>query len=238
MKRVVPFFCLILLFVAYSCNSKAVKGDGQVVSQEIPVDIYNEIHVEGAMDIHYVAKPDEAAYLKVEADDNIIPLLEIQVKKNKLTVKAKESINPSRFVIYTNSPSIKYVESKGASNIYLKGAIAGEQFKLDMRGVGSFDAENLVYEKAEFYLHGSGNMSLGGQIVKAKMEIRGNGNINAFGMAVNELECQLKGTGNMSVHATEKLSIEIKGTGDVIYEGNPQITKQKVKGTGVVKVKP
>lgn len=240
MKKTLPLFSLVMLvlaFGAYSCAGKAVKGDGQIVSEEIPIDIYNEIRVEGAMDIRYEAKPDEAAYLRVEADDNIIPLLDIQVKKNKLSVKAKESINPSRFVIYTNSPSLKYVEAKGASNIYLKGAIAGEQFKLDMRGVGSFDAENVIYERAEFYLHGSGNMSLGGQVVKGKIEIRGNGNVDAFGLVVDELDCQLKGTGNISVHAVDKLSIDIKGTGNIEYKGTPQITKQKISGTGVVEAK-
>ena len=228
--------CITLLSLV-SCNSKPVKGDGDVISKEIPVEIYNEIRVEGAMDIVYEAKPDEAAYLRVEADDNIIPLLDIETKKNKLNVKVRESISPSRFVIYTNSPSLKYVENKGASNIHLVGAIAGDEFKLDQRGIGEFKADNLVFTKAEFNLRGSGNMTIGGEATKTKMEISGNGNIEATNFTANELECFIKGNGSITVDVVDKLSVEIKGNGDIVYSGNPQITKQKIKGSGVVKAK-
>lgn len=228
--------CFTLLILV-SCKNKPVQGDGDVISKEIPVDIYNEIRVEGAMDIIYEAKPDEAAYLRVEADDNIIPLLDIETKKNKLTIKVRESINPSRFLIYTNSPSLKYVENKGASNIHLTGAIAGDEFKLDQRGIGDFKADNLVFTKAEFYLRGSGNMTLGGDVSNSKMEISGNGDIKAENFKVKELNCSIKGNGDITVDVTDKLSVEIKGNGEVTYLGSPQITKQKINGSGVVKAK-
>lgn len=240
MKHSVPLFQFILCLTAItflSCKDKSVKGDGNVISQEIPIEIYNEMRVEGAIDIFYEAKPDEAAYLRVEADDNIIPLLDIQAKKNKLTIKVRESINPSRFVIYTNSPSLKYVENKGASNVYLVGAVAGDIFKIDQRGVGDFKADNLVFAKAEFFLRGAGNMQLSGQVIKGKMEISGNGDIEASGLLVDDLECHIKGNGNMDIHPVEKLSINIRGNGNIVYEGNPQITKQNIKGAGIVKVK-
>jgi hypothetical protein len=240
MKHSVRLFQLLFCFsvmMFLSCKEKSVKGDGNVVKEEIPIEIYNEIRVEGAMDIFYEAKPDEAAYLRVEADDNIIPLLDIQVSKNKLNIKVRESINPSRFVIYTNSPSLKYVENKGASTVHLVGSVAGDAFKIDQRGVGDFKADNLVFAKAEFFLRGAGNMELGGQIGKAKMEISGNGDIEAFALAADELECHIKGNGNMNIHPVEKLSVDIRGNGNVVYDGNPQITKQNIKGAGIVKVK-
>jgi len=235
------FACFVLLLALVSCgnstNSKGtVRGDGNVIRHEIPVDIYNDIKVEGAIDVVYVAKPDEAAYLEVEADDNIIPLIDIKVKGRTLNIKARESINPSRFTVYTNSPSLKYIESKGASNISLQGGIAGDELKIEMKGTGSLKADNVVYEKGEFKLQGAGNMEMGGQIHKAKYEITGTGNIHASELSVDELECRLKGNGNMEVNAVEKMSIEISGRGDVSYKGNPQITKQKIKGAGTVKV--
>lgn len=233
-KTLLSAFFLILL--VFSCKEKPVKGDGNVIKHEIDIDIYNEIKVTGAIDVIYEAKPDEAAFLEIEADDNIIPLIDIKVKGRTLHIQARESINPSRFIIYTNSPNLKYIETKGASRISLKGAIAGDKFKIDLKGIGDVTAENLVFEKAEFKLSGSANMTLGGQIHKAKFEIAGNGNIQASEMAVNEAECKIKGNGDVSLHAVEKLSIEISGNGNLAYRGNPQITKQKIKGSGSVKV--
>ncbi|MFR1813840.1 head GIN domain-containing protein [Dysgonomonas capnocytophagoides] len=234
--RTIVYSCCFAVLALASCKGKAVEGDGNVIAHEIPVDIYSEIRVEGAFDVIYEAKPDEAAYLRVEADDNIIPLVDIKTKGRSLNIKARESINPSRFVVCTNSPSLKYIESKGASNVTLKGSIAGSELKIEMKGVGDLNAENLIYEKSEFKLQGANELNLAGQCHKAKFELSGTGDIKASGLAVDELECNLKGSGNMEVNALEKLSIEIKGKGEIAYKGNPQITKQKIKGAGSVRV--
>lgn len=234
--RNIIYSCCFTAIALASCKGKAVEGDGNVVTHEIPVDIYSEIRVEGAFDVIYEAKPDESAYLRVEADDNIIPLVDIKTKGRSLNIKARESINPSRFVVYTNSPSLKYVESKGASNVTLKGSIAGSELKIEMKGVGDLKAEKLIYEKAEFKLEGANELNLAGQCHEAKIELSGTGNIKASDLVVNELECNLKGSGDMEVNALEKLSIEIKGKGEIAYKGNPQITKQKIKGAGSVRV--
>lgn len=229
----------VLMFLQTSCGGSgdgAVRGDGNIVKHEIAVEVYNEIKVEGAIDVVYQSKPDEAAFLEVEADDNIIPLIDIRVKRNTLEIKARESINPSRFIVYTNSPSLKYIESKGASKILLKGIISGDRLKVEMKGTGDVTAENLVFDQGEFKMQGTGDMHLAGQIVKAKYEISGAGDINASDLVVDNLECRLKGVGNMQVNVTDKISIEINGTGNVSYKGNPQITKQKIKGAGTVRV--
>ncbi len=230
------YICCVATLALTSCKGKAVQGDGNVISHEIPIEIYSEIKVEGAIDIIYDAKPDEAAYLRIEADDNIIPLIDVKVKGRSLTIKARESINPSRFVVYTNSPSLKYVESKGASNIKLQGAIAGDELKIEMKGTGNFAADNLVYDKAEFQLRGAGNMEMAGQVHKVKMEISGTGDIKASDLAVNDMESNIKGSGNIEINVLDKLSIDIRGKGTIAYKGNPQITKQNIKGAGMVKV--
>lgn len=239
MKTTVKIFylaiCCSIGIFATSCNPKQTKGDGNVISKEIPIDIYNQIEVEGAVDIEYEAKPDEAAYLRIEADDNIIALIELKSKGGKLSIKVEDNIIPSRFVVHTNSPSLKAVESKGNSIVYLKGAIAGTELKVETKGTSNLKADNLVYEKSEFKLNGANEMELAGQCNVSKMEIKGTGNINAVNFVVGDLECKLNGVGNVTINAVEKLSIEIKGKGTVNYKGNPQITKQKIKGAGSVK---
>lgn len=186
-----------VVLILSSCKGKSESnsrsGSVNVVKQEIAIEIYNEIKVEGAIDVIYEAKPDEAAYLRVEAEDDIINLVDVKVKKNTLNIKAKESINPARFVVYTNSPSLKQIECKGASNIEVTGTVEGKELEVEMKGTGNFTAENLIYEKAEFKLDGAGNMSMGGQIQKAKIEISGSGNIKASGLISDELECKIKG---------------------------------------------
>ena len=234
------FVCAIFAVCMLSCKKtdKATEMSNdshQIVKQEIDISIYNEIKVEGAIDVIYESKPDDAAFLEVEAEKSIIPLADIKVKGKTLHIKSKESINPGRLIVYTNSPTLKYIESKGTSDVSVKGTSEGKEIKIELKGTGNISAENLIYEKGEIILEGSGNIELGGQIAKAKYEINGNGNITAEDLAINELECKIKGTGNMTVNAVEKMSVDVSGKGDISYLGTPQITRQKIKGSGTVR---
>lgn len=227
--------CISLLALS-SCKRKTVRNDSHIISKEIPVDVYDEIKVEGAIDIVYTAKPDEAAYLRIEAADDIMPQIDVKTKGKTLVAKAKETLKPSRFVIYTNSPTLKYVESKGTSNIQLGGVVTGDEFKIEMKGTGDLFIDNLKYNKAEFYLQGAGAMELAGQVHKCKIEITGTGDVSASDLSTNEMEANIRGNGNIDLKALDKLSIEIKGRGNVTYKGNPRITKQNIKGAGTVEV--
>lgn len=236
-KRSLQVALCLSAFGLMSCK-QPVQGDGNIIDKEIMLDNYNEIIVEGAkVDIIYEAKPDQPTYFSIETDNNLVPLIEVEVRNSQLKIDITEKIIPTRCKIRTNSPSLKYVENRGTSNIHLVGAIAGDEFKLDQRGVGEFRADNLVFAKSDFYLHGSGNIILGGESTNTKMEISGNGDIQAEGFKTRDLDCLIKGNGNITVDVTEKLSVEIKGYGNIVYLGTPEITKQEIKGTGIVRSK-
>lgn len=233
---VCALFTTCILSCKKSTKTDDMSGDAhQVVKEELDISIYNEIKVEGAIDVIYESKSDDGAFLEIEAEKCIIPLADIKVKGKTLHIKSKESINPGRLIVYTNSPTLKYIESKGASDVSVNGTAEGKEIKIELKGTGNIFAENLIYEKGEFKLSGSGNIKLGGQISKGKYEINGNGNIAAERLIADELDCKIKGTGNMTVNAVEKMSVEISGKGDITYSGTPQITKQKIKGSGTVR---
>lgn len=243
MKRNIYLFttlCFLSVLLIFSCKKTDNPGSVSAVNdtpvrQEVDIKIYNEIKVEGAIDVFYESKPDDAAFLEVEASKSIIPLVDIKVKGKTLHIKSRESINPGRLVVYTNSPTLKYVEAKGASSVSISGASGEKVLKLELKGTGNIHTENLMYEKTEAKLEGSGNITLAGESDKAKYEINGNGNISAENMLVKELECKIKGTGNMLVNAIDKMSIDVSGKGDISYNGDPQITRQKIKGAGSVR---
>lgn len=226
------YLSLLSLLTMTSCNMNTTVGSGNVITHEIPVDMYNKIELEGSANIVYEAKPDADAYLQIETDDNIVPLVIIRVKDNTLQITTKGNISPTRLVVHTNSPSLAGVESKGSSDIYLKGAIAGQELDIEQKGSGNVSADNLVYEKVEVDIKGSGNMTLKGMTKSASIEISGSGDINATGMVANNTKCDIKGSGSMTINALETLSVDIAGSGSVSYKGNPQITKMEIKGSG------
>lgn len=226
--------CLMLTALLASCDSSSIKGSGNITSQELPISNYNQIELDATVNLVYEAKPNETPYLMIEGDDNLISLIEIGVRNNKLEIKQKKNINPTQLTIYTNSPSLKAVETKGVTDVHLKGAIAGDEFSYEQRGLGNLKADNLVFTKADFKMRGIGDMVLAGQADKALYELAGNGNVRAMEMKVTDLTCDLKGNGYMQVAAEEKLSVEIKGSGNIEYTGNAELVKQSIKGVGAI----
>lgn len=72
-----------------------VSGDGNVVSKEIPIKDYDEIQIEGEnVDFKYM-QSDDVPYLKVETDQNIMDLLDINTDSKVLVVRPKIGIPES-----------------------------------------------------------------------------------------------------------------------------------------------
>lgn len=225
---------LILVVLLASCDSTSVQGSGNITSQEIPITNYNQIEVDASINLVYEAKPEETAHLTIEGDDNLIPLIEVKINNGKLELNQKKNINPTQLTVYTNSPSLKSVNSRGITDVYLKGSIAGDEFSYEQRGAGNLNADNLVFAKADFKMRGTGDITLAGLVNKALYDLEGVGDFKALEMKVTDLNCQLKGSGSMQVAAEGKLSVEIRGSGNVEYSGDAEIVKQEIKGVGSI----
>lgn len=226
--------CLVLVALLAACNTSSVQGSGNITSQEIPITNYNQIELDATINLVYEAKPEASAYLTIEGDDNLISLIEVKINNGKLEIKQKKNINPTQLTVYTNSPSLKSIDSRGVTDVYLKGSIAGDEFSYEQRGAGNLKADNLVFSKADFKMRGTGDITLAGAVNKALYELAGNGNFRATEMKVTDLNCDLKGNGYMQVAAEGKLSVEIRGSGNVEYTGSAQLVKQEIKGVGSI----
>lgn len=88
MKKSYSFILVFILMAGLlcSCHINKVSGDGNVVSKEIPIKDYDEIQIEGEnIDFKYM-QSDDAPYLKVETDQNIMDLwISIPIAKSWLS---------------------------------------------------------------------------------------------------------------------------------------------------------
>ena len=126
-------FILVLILIAgllCSCHINKVSGDGNVVSKEIPIKDYDEIQIEGEnVDFKYM-QSDDVPYLKVETDQNIMDLLDINTDSKVLVVRPKNrhtGINPTRFIVITNSTALKEFKMAGGGNCDLGKGLNGKK---------------------------------------------------------------------------------------------------------------
>lgn len=235
---------LISLFSWMSVSAQtAVTGSGNVIEHPIAVEEYSNIEFEANADLYYELKMDAASDFKMEIDDNLIPFIEVTLKKEKLTrkeklvIKTTSPIKPTKFVIYTNSRAIKDIDINGSGNVYMENDINSKDLSIKLKGYGNFKAENLLTKSFSLDVSGSGSAILKGttQSLDLKIGKKGSGSINASELKAEEIKCDISGTGNMEVDVQKSLDIKIDGSGNVTYKGDPRNYSHKLGGTGKVK---
>lgn len=101
---------------------------------------------------------------------------------------------------------------------------------------GSGDIKTLfnIGETCRMEIEGSGNIETSGTIKSQTIEIKGQGDILALDLCSQTCDIDSKGSGNCTIKVMDRLTINIEGSGDICYRGNPSISS-KVAGSGSIK---
>ena len=154
--------------------------------------------------------------LKVEADDNILPVLTSKVVKGVLEISVEDRTNlkPKTPIRYT-------VEVKSLNGLTLSGA-------------GNIKAEDVQTSKLAVTASGAGNVSVKGRADDLAVTVSGSGNMNGEALQTKQATVTLSGVGNAVVRVSDALEATISGVGSVQYIGSPQVRKS-VSGVGSIR---
>src|SRR2546430_17296206 len=90
MKRIgiVLTFCLLALFVLSGCHM-GVHGSGVRKIEKRDLPAFNAIETSGAFEVNVDCQ--KPASFEIEADDNILPLVETEVREGVLRIRTTKS---------------------------------------------------------------------------------------------------------------------------------------------------
>jgi hypothetical protein len=175
--------------------------------------------------------------LKIEAEDNILPLLETNVENGVLVIRAKERICPQKTIkIYAGMEEVRSLSLSGSGDITGTMPISSENLDLTITGSGDIELETNT-SSLKSLISGSGDILLKGNASSHEIDIEGSGNIDALELRTEVTRVSIRGSGNANVYADRKLDTNISGSGNVFYEGNPEEFNMQVSGSGEVKSK-
>jgi hypothetical protein len=236
MNKLFSFLCVSALLIAGTpaLQAQRVTGNGNVVSKDRPASSFNELHSKGSFDI---VVTDGADYkVRVEAEENLQELIEVNVNGNNLIIQGKKGVNfratkPIR--VYVTAPALQAIKLSGSGNVKSENTLTGsDRFEAKSSGSGniSLDVETNSLQAA---ISGSGNMTLKGKTKDFDGSISGSGNIRAKELQSDNTSIKIAGSGNAEVVANVKLDSKISGSGDVRYWGNASVDT-KIAGSGGV----
>lgn len=216
-----------------ACQATHVKGSGDVVKRSITVAAFHGIEVEGSMDV--VLTQGATQSVVVEAQANLIDLLELDVSKGVWSIETKEDYSTDKpFIVHITAPVIDKVEVDGSGDVTCNGVFKSAAMDLSVEGSGNITM-NFQSEKASAAVAGSGDMTLTGTCTKLSVSVAGSGDVNAKALKAADASVDIAGSGDVTLDASQRLDVSIAGSGDVNYAGKPANINRNIVGSGEVR---
>lgn len=233
-QAMVAFSAILMLNSCDVIGQNRVKGNGHVAKEDRQVSSFHRVKLEGSMNVFVAQGPAKAAV--IEAEDNIIPLVELTEEDGRLIVRLKRgySISTHNDVnVYLTTPELNEVSLSGSGDVKLTDKFTSTaDMKIALSGSGNVRGEvNAPAVKAS--ISGSGNMFLKGETKEVNLSIAGSGNFKGSDLLSENVDISIAGSGDADVYASVKLNAKIAGSGDVKYKGTPQISSS-VAGSGSI----
>jgi hypothetical protein len=214
---------------------KRVHGDGNIQTEDRPVNDFKNVEVGGAAKV-LVTQGDHAS-VKIEGDENLLKYMEVNQVGDKIIVRERPGFNlvPSHdLIVYVTAPVFNSIEASGACDIIGQNKITNpEAMEMGVSGAGDIKME-VDAPKLTARVSGSGSVYLKGTTKDVDLDLTGAGHAHCYELMAENTKVDISGAGSAEVYASVRLEADVSGAGDVKYKGNATDVKQDVSGAGSV----
>lgn len=227
------FFWLGFLPLFFACNAddRAEQGNGTVVEEERSLENFSAITIEGSYTIEL---EQGAPGLTIRTDENLLPLIQTEVKRNTLRLSNTQNIKGSDGVtIRIRYPELEKLEVGGAAKITNTGTMQTGSLEIEVRGAAMVDLEMEV-RKLELELSGASSVNFQGTARQLQADLSGAGNLEAYELQVRDAVVNLSGIGSAEVYVTDNLQAKVSGVGGIRFKGEPRNIQRQVSGVGSI----
>ena len=205
-----------------------IQGSGRVITETRTVGGFSRISASGISVVNVTQ--GEPQSLTVEADDNIVPLIETEVKGDTLRVGCKDAhwggFSPSKpITINVTMKQISELEVSGSVRIHA-GSIAANDLVIRESGATELAIAALTAQTLNVYITGAGKCDLAGKV--DSQVVHGTGAIHYSADKLESLSAavNISGAATVTVWAKEKLDVSASGASRVSYYGSPRVTQE------------
>ncbi len=242
-KIVVFIFLTAALLISTACisisfgdNITGTRGSGNLATESRNVSGFTAVSLSGIGDLEITLGETEA--LEIEAEDNLIELIESEVRGGTLYLGFKSgirNIQPTESVKFRlTMKSVDALDTSGVGSIRI-GAVRTETLRLSTSGTGSIRVEGLDADRLIVDLSGTGKCTVGeGEVGRMNVDISGTGSFDAPDLMSQEADISISGAGSALLWVMEDLNLDLSGASQVQYYGQPRVS-QSVSGAASVK---
>ena len=192
----------------------SIRGSGEVVKKTVDLEAFDGIRVESVANVHI--KMGDTQQVEIEAEDNIIDLVDLDVRRGRLIIRMDDDHNidtDEGIHIHITMPSLR---------------------DLDLKGVGSIEAFDLEEDELNIEVGGVGSVELSGTVKRLDLDVEGVGDVDLRDLVAQNARVRHSGVGHVRVHAENDLDVRVSGVGSVRYYGKPKNISKREDGLGSI----
>lgn len=239
----VLFFLLLLLaFTAFlACGGSGggssgpigpvdpgdILGNGNVVEESRPVSGFSSVNLSGEGTL--VIQQTGSESLRVRAEDNLLQYIQTTVVGSELEIRTEPGVDiqPTQGIEYLLTvDDMTDVRLSGVGRIECDG-LTTDRLSLVFGGVGGVLFTELDARRLDVNMSGVGDVQFSGTVTEQEVRVSGVGDFKGRGLSSNRATVVLNGSSSATVRVSDRLTVQVDGSGCVSYIGNPIIT-----GTG------
>jgi hypothetical protein len=225
---------IILIASVLFASCQGVTGNGNVREEKRGIPEIYEVNTSGSIDVEI--KNGDAYSLTVRNDENLLPYVITEVDNGVLNIHYKDGyfINHDHAKVIVTAPSLEKLISSGSADINSDDAIKNSK-GIEIKTSGSGDI-NVEVDAPSITVNGSGSgdVTLSGMTKDFDCKISGSGDVKCGNLKSENAVIHVSGSSDVHVFASVSLKVNVTGSGDVYYGGNPASPEIHITGSGTV----
>lgn len=240
MKKItLYFFSFLFSAFVFSCKKENMgdcfKSTGKISTEHRTATPFDTIASYDNVNVFLIN--DTFFDIKVEAGENLIPLIETEIKNNTLFIRNNNKCNWVRSFstpinVYVTSPAPGAVYNEGTGNIKSLNTISGRTLIIKMTNSGDVDLQLDIPHLMVNISAANGNLYLSGKTPLSEIFCIGTTLVFAENFETERTFITTFGTGDMHVSASQDVGANIHWIGNIYYSGNASILYANYHSSG------
>jgi hypothetical protein len=176
-------------------------------------------------------------HVELEADDNVLPLIETIIDDGVLVVRFKphQWLNiQTPIVVHVTAPSIDALESSGGSGLKAElTSTSTNELSIESSGGGDVQAHNVSVKKLKAEVSGGGALILDGSADDVKLSMSGGSRCKGEKLQARVVRIRASGGSTARLAASESVNGSASGGSVIHVRGNPQTHVSSTGGSTV-----
>lgn len=236
-NRLTFLLCLAATLAAPLARAEIIVGSGRLVTEAREVTSFTGVSL--GISGHVELTQGDKESVTVTADDNVLPLIETVVERNRLVIRWRDRKGNNTLSMKDGprfAVTVRTLESiaVGGSGGVRAAALKTGNLKVSIGGSGNVQIAGLAATDVSTDIGGSGDFVASGRADSLTASIAGSGAVKAGKLEAARVKVSIAGSGDAAVWARDSLSVSVAGSGDVKYYGDPAVTRSVV-GSGSIR---